>query len=365
MATLLNRQRGYPRLKVGEGVTIVADNPADTFTTEFEGSELLFDQAMAQSRMAVCMTNPHRADNPIVFANEAFLRLTGYGMGEVLGRNCRFLQGPDTDREQVGYLRRAIAEEKTVVVELLNYRKDGTPFWNALHLGPIYDEGGELMYYFGSQWDVTEVYDARMENRASRMLARELSHRLKNVFAVLGSVVSLSGRREGERGLSDRMNQRIAAVGRAYDASLDGAVRGEVDIEEVVERILSAYDSKETSRYTTDGPQLFVPDRILSVLGLCLHELATNSLKYGAWSAESGQVDIRWHEDDEGELVLEWHERGGPEVDAEAVASGNAGQGTSILQTLVRSVRGDFHREIGDAGLEVCLAMPLHDTDAD
>ena len=344
-------------------MAIVDDNPADTFTTEFEGSELLFDQAMAQSRMAVCMTNPHRADNPIVYANEAFLRLTGYGMGEVLGRNCRFLQGPDTDREQVSYLRRAIAEEKTVVVELLNYRKDGTPFWNALHLGPIYDGNDELMYYFGSQWDVTEVYDARMENRASKMLARELSHRLKNVFAVLGSVVSLSGRREGQRGLSDRMSQRIAAVGRAYDASLEGAVRGEVDIEEVVDRILSAYDSEDTSRYTTDGPQIFVPDRVLSVLGLCLHELSTNSFKHGAWSVESGRVDIVWQEDEEGDLVLNWRERGGPAMEGDSFSTSSGGQGTSILQTLVKSVRGDFHREIGERGIEVSLAIPLHDGD--
>ena len=346
----------------GKAVTPVDANPADTFTTEFEGSELLFDQAMAQSRMAVCMTNPHRSDNPIVFANAAFLRLTGYTLPEVLGRNCRFLQGPDTDREQVSYLRQAIAEEKTVVVELLNYRKDGTPFWNALHLGPIYNEKEELMYYFGSQWDVTEVYDARMESRASRMLARELSHRLKNIFAVMGSVVSITGRRENQRGVSDRMSDRIAAVGRAYDAGLDGALSGEVDLDEVVDRILAAYTGAGgmPPDYSTDGPRMFVPDRILSVLGLCLHELATDAARNGAWSVPGGRVDISWSEDAEGDLVLQWTERDGPSVDAARLEGGG---GTSILRTLVQAVRGDLHREAGDDGLDVCLAMPLHDTD--
>lgn len=103
------------------------------------GTGLLFDQAMAQTRMAVCLTDPRQKDDPIIFCNQAFERLTGYDSDEIVGRNCRFLQGPRTDREQVGKLREAIDEERVAVFELLNYRKDGSSFWNALHLGPIYD----------------------------------------------------------------------------------------------------------------------------------------------------------------------------------------------------------------------------------
>ena len=338
--------------------------PAETFTTEFEGTGLLFDQAMAQTRMAVCMTDPHLPDNPIVFVNKAFLNLTGYGMADVLGRNCRFLQGAGTDPEQVQFLRDAITEQKTVVVELLNYRKDGTPFWNALHLGPIYDEAGELLYYFGSQWDVTEVYDARQEMRQSRQLARELSHRLKNVFAVIGSIVNLSGRRDNARPVTDRIGDRVAALGRAYDASIEGSLRGEVDLDEVVDRILSAYDPRNADRYSTDGPRVFVPDRSLSVLGLCLHELATNAVKYGAWSEGDGHVSIEWREDGD-DLVLHWTETGGPEVDPDTLTEGT---GTSILRTLVAAVQGGMSREVvdddaGGNGVRVRLRLPLDDAD--
>lgn len=105
--------------------------------------------------MAMIATDPHQADNPIVFANDAFLKLTGYGLDEVVGRNCRFLQGPDTDQDVVAKLREVIDEQTFGYVEIINYKKDGTPFWNALHISPVYDDDGHLTHFFGSQWDIT------------------------------------------------------------------------------------------------------------------------------------------------------------------------------------------------------------------
>ena len=114
------------------------DWSSDDAASRFEGATgLLFEQAMAQTRMAVCLTDPKQADNPIVFCNRAFERLTGYRQHEIIGRNCRFLQGPKTDQHQVTKIRDAIRTEEVAVVEILNYRKNGEQFWNALHLGPI------------------------------------------------------------------------------------------------------------------------------------------------------------------------------------------------------------------------------------
>ncbi len=109
-----------------------------------------------QSRMAMIAVDPHQDDQPIVFANEAFLTLTGYPEEEVLGRNCRFLQGTDTDPEAIEAIREIIRARAFGQVEILNYKRDGTPFWNALHVSPIFSEAGELAYFFGSQWDVSE-----------------------------------------------------------------------------------------------------------------------------------------------------------------------------------------------------------------
>jgi PAS domain S-box-containing protein len=103
----------------------------------------VFFAAIEMTRMPIILTDPRQADNPIVFANNAFLDLTGYDLEEVLGRNCRLLQGAQTDRAVVDQLRTAIAERRAVSVELLNYRRDGSPFWNGVFIGPVYDEAGE------------------------------------------------------------------------------------------------------------------------------------------------------------------------------------------------------------------------------
>ena len=100
-----------------------------------------FATAITNTRMPMVITDPAQHDNPIVFANQAFLDLTGYAREEVIGRNCRLLQGPDTTPESAAAIRRAIETcEPTFRGEILNYRKDGTSFWNALFMSPVVDE---------------------------------------------------------------------------------------------------------------------------------------------------------------------------------------------------------------------------------
>ncbi|MGG2362381.1 PAS domain-containing protein, partial [Salmonella enterica] len=88
-------------------------------------------------------------DNPIIRTNAAFLKLTGYGLQELLGRNCRLLQGPDTDATATAAIRHAVTAGETVSVDILNYRRDGDSFWNALTVSPIHDAAGRLRYFLG------------------------------------------------------------------------------------------------------------------------------------------------------------------------------------------------------------------------
>ena len=111
-----------------------------------------FAAAVRATRMAMIITNPRQHDNPIVFVNEAFLRLSGYERHEIMGQNCRFLQGPDTDRGAVTQVREAVENNRDIAIDLLNYRKDGTPFWNALYLSPVINEAGETVFFFASTW---------------------------------------------------------------------------------------------------------------------------------------------------------------------------------------------------------------------
>ena len=101
------------------------------------------------------VTDPGQADNPIIYVNRAFTQLTGYARDEILGTNCRFLQGPGTNLDDVAKIRKAIKDRQSIEIDLLNYRKDGTSFWNRLLVSPVFDAARQLTHFFASQFDVS------------------------------------------------------------------------------------------------------------------------------------------------------------------------------------------------------------------
>ena len=326
----------------------------------FEGaSGLLFEQAMAQTRMAVCLTDPNLPDDPIVFCNEAFERLTGYKASEIIGRNCRFLQGAQTDPEAVAKMREAIATEDVAILEVLNYRKDGTRFWNALHLGPIYDQDGNLKYFFGSQWNVTDIHQARADERHAKAMAREVSHRLKNVFAVIGGIVNITGRAMDAKPVAKKINDRIHALGRSYEPTLDDAFLGTIEAGQAIRSVLEPYDP-EGNRIICQGGSVRTEPNAISAIGLTLHELAANATKYGALSNESGTIEVRWrHEADRHDrrsLVVEWKERGGPAIVDEPEMTGT---GFTIARALLSHSRGTIDTNWEADGLQALVSLPL------
>ena len=326
---------------------------------QFAGaSGVLFGQAMAQTRMAICLCDPNAPDYPIVFANRAFRELTGYDEDEIVGRNCRFLQGPNTNPAEVAKIRTALENEAVTVVELLNYRKNGESFWNALHIGPIYNEMGELIYFFGSQWDVSDVRAARAEELYAREMARELSHRLKNMFSVISGIVNITGRMRGIESEAKEINERVQALGRAYETTLDEASSGNIQIGQAIRAILEPYSQGE-EMLELRGNGLKVPFGVVSGVGLTLHELAANAVKYGAWSVAEGKVILDWSEtekDGTQYLEVDWTESDGPEI---APPAADKGSGNAIIDRMVRYGGGEITRDWHAAGLKVRLLFPL------
>jgi len=104
-----------------------------------------------EAEMSVVISNPALPDNPMIYVSEEFERQTGYPPEEAIGKNCRFLQGADTDRHAVEAIRQALKARTTFTIDLLNYRKDGTAFTNRLRTRPLLDERGELLYFVGAQ----------------------------------------------------------------------------------------------------------------------------------------------------------------------------------------------------------------------
>mgnify|MGYP000521170846 CR=1 FL=1 len=133
------------------------------------------------------LRRPEPLDPEAVRANEGFERITGYGADEMLGRNCRFLQGEATDPETVDRLRTGIDAGESAAAELLNYRADGSPFWNQVRLNPVENDDGDLTHYLGFQTDVTE---RKRSEQLVRLLNRVLRHNLRNDLNVLLGVGS-------------------------------------------------------------------------------------------------------------------------------------------------------------------------------
>ncbi len=150
----------------------------------------LLDRAVAASSNGIVITDPKSPDDPIVYVNPAFERISGYPMDEVLGRNCRFLQGEGRDQPALDELRAALREERESRVVLKNYRKDGTPFWNELYVSPVHDEEGRLTNFVGVQNDITE-------RRRIEEVLRESEERFRATFehAAIGAAqVGIDGR---------------------------------------------------------------------------------------------------------------------------------------------------------------------------
>lgn len=345
----------------GESVTPVAmsDDSARRFRDthpddQFSGSSgMLFEQAMAQTRMAICLTDPYQPDNPIVFANRAFRELTGYDESEIVGRNCRFLQGPDSDPATMARLSDAISREDVVIVEIVNYRKDGSAFWNALHVGPIYDDSGRLVYYFGSQWDVSNLHAARAGEQHAKLMARELSHRMKNMFSVISAIVNGTGRARGIEDAAAEVNSRIRALGRAYDTTLEDATVATFNVHEAIKATLLPYRDK----VGVDGPDVRAPFGVISAISLILHELAANAGKYGAWSLPDGKVSLSWSSVGPN-IRMQWNEFGGPAI---TETEPDAGSGTMITDRLLRAAGGQIERIWRPEGLEAIITLPVTD----
>ncbi|MFB6303738.1 MAG: PAS domain-containing protein [Haloferacaceae archaeon] len=150
----------------------------------------LLGRAVEAAAQGITVADARQDDTPLVYANAAFEHITGYDSAEVVGRNCRFLQGEETEPETVATIREALDAERSVSVEIRNYRKDGTPFWNQLDIVPVRDVDGAVTHFLGFQRDVTE---RREREERLTVLNRVLRHNLRNrLNVVLGYAEELA-----------------------------------------------------------------------------------------------------------------------------------------------------------------------------
>ncbi|WP_222548018.1 PAS domain-containing protein [Asaia lannensis] len=279
-----------------------------------------FAAAVRATRMPMVITDPGQDDNPIVFCNVAFQELTGYDREEIIGRNCRFLQGPDTDAASVARVRTAIENGHDIDVDLLNYRKDGSTFWNALYLSPVRDDKGEIRFFFASQLDVTERVQAQqiisqqkilvereVERRtadlrdaldAKTILLHEVDHRVKNNLTMIGSLLRLQARTIDDPAIVSRLGSMLervdalAVVHRQLYQSEDIRAFDIGCFAENLARDIIGSSGRTDINLTLNVRSLLVASAHASALGLILNEILTNAIKHGFADGRPGNLSL-------------------------------------------------------------------------
>jgi PAS domain S-box-containing protein len=310
--------------------------------------------AVQRSRMPMVVTDPTRSDNPIILANDAFLKMTGYASEEVIGRNCRFLQGPATSRDALARVRAAVAAQEEICLEVLNYRKDGSTFWNQLTLSPIHDDDGVLIHYFGSQMDVTEKRRLHELEHAERRLLKEVDHRAMNALALVQGIVRLT-RAPSTAAYASAVQGRVQVLAQAH-ALLAAQGWSEVPLAELVEAVIGGH---RAGRVEYGGPSLMLSAKQVQPMAIILHELVSNAELHGALAAASGRLTLAWNRDPAtGDLTLRWAEISGPPPSE----TRNAGYGFTMTDAILkRQMKGSIDRAWLPTGLVASIRLPRAD----
>ena len=313
--------------------------------------------AVERTRMPMVIADARNADNPIVLANQAFLDLTGYSADEVIGRNCRFLQGPETDLAAVGLIRAALAEHRTVELELVNHRKDGSTFWNQLHVSPVQDEVGETAYFFASQRDVTERRRAQALEVSEQRLLREVDHRTMNAMALVQGIVRLT-RAESVATYAASIQARVATLARTH-ALLARRGWADIPLADIIASEIAPYD---VGRFAVEGPDLMVASHHVQALALALYEVTDNASRHGSLATPIGRVGVRWRASaDEQAAHLTWSEQGLTTATARPAGFG----GRMIDAILKQQLQGSVARRWEPDGLKLEMSFPARPRGAD
>lgn len=273
---------------------------------EVRGASDPYGAAIRATRMPIVITDAAQPDHPIVFANDAFVVLSGYRRDEIIGRNCRFLQGPETDRAEIARLAEAIAACRHVSAEILNYRKDGSTFWNALFISPVHDDSGRVTHFFGSQLDVTARNRAAADLEAAKAeaealvaarthdlqraldqktaLLHEVDHRVKNNLQLISSLLLLQSRRIADaetRETLTSMLHRVSALATVHRNLFQNEDVASFDVCAFLRDIASdLVDASGRGDVTIEHDQrpAAIPAQKASAVALIVNELLTSAL---------------------------------------------------------------------------------------
>jgi PAS domain S-box-containing protein len=352
----------------------------------------MFVEAVRVTRMPMLVTDATLPGNPILFANQAFIDLSGYTSDELLGQDPHFMNGEETDPEAIRRYETAIKDGRDETLEILQYRKDGTPFWATLFASSLEDSQGCGKNHFLSYLDITRRYDAEEDLRDLRaltlnleqrvaartqaledandrltnlvaereMLLAEVNHRAKNSLAVAASLLGIQGRRQKDRAvrvLFEEAEDRLNAMARVHDLLSRSASSQRVDIATYVTDLCEALrpitenDARICFTVNAEHGILVEADTAFS-LGIVLAELITNAVKYAFPPPRSGTILAQARRRQPGWVELLVQDDG---IGMSHLREGSLGYG--LVRSLVQQIRGEIDVR-SDAGLTVTITFP-------
>ncbi len=285
-------------------------------------------------------------------------RLFGYTADEAVGRPITMLIPDDRLDEEPAILARINAGERVDHFETVRRRKDGTLIDISLTISPIRSSDGTII---GASKIARDISDRKRAATHQDMLLREMHHRVKNLFAITGSIITLAARTaQTPAELADGMKNRLIALSRAHQLTLPSFSGGEASPEQsttfftLMTNLLSPFEDKEAGRWRLHGEDTHISADRVSTLALLFHEYATNAVKYGAFSVAEGRLDvILTSEPDCFEIA--WLEAN---VTARAVETAETGFGTTLEKMLVRTLNARLSRDWQPHGLQIKLTLP-------
>ncbi|RDC69909.1 PAS domain-containing protein [Rhodovulum sp. 12E13] len=342
-------------------------------TLDDEGEERDVAHAIQRSQLAMVMTDAHAADDPITYVNAAFETMTHYPREAALGRNCRFLQGPQTGPADVARIREGLRSGHEFQVTLTNHRADGTPFRNQILITPVHDESGQLSAHFAVLREVAPPMEVAEEDDDTVELLRELQHRVKNHLAMIVSMIRVQAARDVTPDSLRAIGRRVEALALLYEEMMKAESRPGADRTIAagsylgrIAAVVSGLQARDDVEMSLDCDSLELTLDQAARLGLLLSEFLTNALEHAFEGRAGGAVQVRLERLERNvRLTVEDDGIGMPEgsdwpVTAPSISAqhrqaeegegrldttaqgGQPGVGGSIVAALARSLRADL-----------------------
>lgn len=331
---------------------------AEAEVASFQDNLGPFVVAAEVTRMAMVFTDARVAGHPLIFANDSFLKLTGYLLEDVLGQPFYALLAAGVTASALAGIQAAFDATNDVEPEIHYRRKDGSEFWASLFVSPVRDKNSVIVQHFISLIDLTRF---KQEQARSNSLIEELNHRVKNNLATVQSIASQALRSSSDPAvIREAIESRLFALSCSHDLLVHERWEG-AGLHDLVLQVLTPFgvSNGRAARAQISGDNVRVSPKAALALGIALHEMATNAVKYGAFANALGSISVSWSlvpHGDTSHLVLNWTESGGPEV----VLPTRAGFGSRVLlRGLAHELDARVTLDFAATGLACTIDIPM------